>query len=197
MATIVESEPRRVVGGVDTHKDTHVAAVIDTVGRSLASESFPATRHGYQRLLSWLRSHGELDAGAAPRTAAPSRTRHPPPARRDTQKPAPARSAAGRSCPPPPHPARPTPGSASPAPPAAADRAPPARGAAHATPVHDHCLTSAPPRSRRERPRTVSAVPTTSGHGGRPPTTGFHRLDEPGRKVLLAFLALTESYSLF
>jgi transposase len=62
MATIVASEPRRVVGGVDTHKDVHVAAVIDAVGRSLASESFPTTRHGYRCLLSWLRSHGELVA---------------------------------------------------------------------------------------------------------------------------------------
>jgi transposase len=62
MATIVSSEPRRVVGGVDTHKDVHVAAVIDAVGRSLASQSFPTTRQGYRCLLSWLRSHGELVA---------------------------------------------------------------------------------------------------------------------------------------
>jgi hypothetical protein len=62
MATIVASEPRRIVGGVDTHKDLHVAAVIDAVGRSLASQSFPTTRHGYRCLLSWLRSHGELVA---------------------------------------------------------------------------------------------------------------------------------------
>jgi transposase len=59
MATIVASEPRRVVGEVDTHKDVHVAAVIDAVGRSLASQSFPTTRHGYRCLLNWLRSHGE------------------------------------------------------------------------------------------------------------------------------------------
>jgi len=44
MASIVSCEPRRVVGGIDTHKDLHVAAVIDAVGRSLASQSFPATR---------------------------------------------------------------------------------------------------------------------------------------------------------
>lgn len=43
MATIVSCEPRHVVGGVDTHKDVHVAAVIDAVGRSLASESFPTS----------------------------------------------------------------------------------------------------------------------------------------------------------
>jgi hypothetical protein len=44
MASIVSCEPRRVVGGVDTHKHLHVAAVIDAVGRSLASQSFSATR---------------------------------------------------------------------------------------------------------------------------------------------------------
>jgi transposase len=44
MASIGSCERFRVVGGVDTHKDLHVAAVIDAVGRSLASQSFPATR---------------------------------------------------------------------------------------------------------------------------------------------------------
>lgn len=62
MTTIAQTEPRRVAGGIDTHKDVHVAAVIDVVGRSLTSESFPATRHGYRRLLCWLHSHGQLVA---------------------------------------------------------------------------------------------------------------------------------------
>lgn len=53
---------RRVVGGVDTHKDTHVAAVLDDVGRLLDTEAFPTTRHGYRRLLGWLHSHGEVVA---------------------------------------------------------------------------------------------------------------------------------------
>ena len=44
----------RVLGGVDTHKDVHVGAVIDDVGRILATAEFPATRHGYRRLLAWL-----------------------------------------------------------------------------------------------------------------------------------------------
>lgn len=30
-----------VAGGVDTHQDTHTAAVIDMVGRVLGSEQFP------------------------------------------------------------------------------------------------------------------------------------------------------------
>ena len=52
----------RVTGGVDTHKDVHVAAALDHLGRLIAVSSFATTRHGYRRLLRWLQSHGELDA---------------------------------------------------------------------------------------------------------------------------------------
>jgi transposase len=62
MTTIAQEEARRVTGGVDTHKDLHVAAVLDDVGRLLATESFPTTRHGYRRLLRWMQTHGELVA---------------------------------------------------------------------------------------------------------------------------------------
>lgn len=36
--------------------------MIDDLGRILATAEFPATRHGYRRLLAWLRSFGELVA---------------------------------------------------------------------------------------------------------------------------------------
>jgi transposase len=49
-----------VTGGVDTHKDFHVAAALDAVGRVLSTESFPATPAGYRRLARWLRQFGEL-----------------------------------------------------------------------------------------------------------------------------------------
>jgi transposase len=49
-----------VVGGVDTHKDTHTAAVIDAAGRLLGHQTFPATRAGYTRLLTWLTGFGRL-----------------------------------------------------------------------------------------------------------------------------------------
>ncbi|MGV9350967.1 IS110 family transposase [Streptomyces spiralis] len=49
-----------VVGGIDTHTDLHQAAVIDGIGRRLATEQFETTPEGYQRLLDWLRSHGEV-----------------------------------------------------------------------------------------------------------------------------------------
>ena len=49
-----------VTGGVDTHADVHVAAVVDQVGRVLGTGSFPADEAGYARLLAWLAGHGQL-----------------------------------------------------------------------------------------------------------------------------------------
>lgn len=51
-----------VIGGIDTHKHTHYAAAIDDHGRLLGHEEFPATDHGYRLLLTWMRSHGRVDA---------------------------------------------------------------------------------------------------------------------------------------
>jgi len=49
-----------VTGGVDTHLDTHTAAVIDSVGRVLGTQQFPATTSGYCTLLAWMRGFGRL-----------------------------------------------------------------------------------------------------------------------------------------
>ena len=49
-----------VTGGVDTHKDTHVAAVLNPVGVVLGTSEFPVTPAGYRRLLVWMRDFGEL-----------------------------------------------------------------------------------------------------------------------------------------
>jgi transposase len=49
-----------VAGGVDTHLDTHTAAVIDQIGRVLGTEQFPATVAGYTALLAWMRGFGSL-----------------------------------------------------------------------------------------------------------------------------------------
>ena len=51
---------RMIVGGVDTHADQHVAAVIDANGGVLGIESFPADESGFEALLGWLGSHGEI-----------------------------------------------------------------------------------------------------------------------------------------
>jgi len=54
-------ESRQVIGGVDTHKLTHHAAVIDAAtGRLLGDAEFPATTKGYQQLLTWLRRAGAV-----------------------------------------------------------------------------------------------------------------------------------------
>jgi transposase len=51
---------RVVIGGVDTHKDLHVAAVIDTSENVLATRSFSTTRAGYRALIRWMRSFGDI-----------------------------------------------------------------------------------------------------------------------------------------
>ena len=51
---------RMIVGGVDTHADTHVAAAVDGNGGILGIESFPADEAGFEALLGWLTSHGEI-----------------------------------------------------------------------------------------------------------------------------------------
>lgn len=57
--TIVE-KTRPVVGGVDTHADVHVAAVVDHLGGVLDIAAFDTTEAGYQQLVRWLRSHGTV-----------------------------------------------------------------------------------------------------------------------------------------
>ena len=49
------SEDRKVdiCGGVDTHRDVHVAAVVDTAGRVLGSAPFIADTAGYEKLGDW------------------------------------------------------------------------------------------------------------------------------------------------
>jgi transposase len=49
-----------VTGGVDTHADVHVAAVVDQVGRVLGTQAFAADAAGYRAALAWMRGHGEL-----------------------------------------------------------------------------------------------------------------------------------------
>jgi transposase len=55
-------QPPRVTVGVDTHKDLHVAAARDQLGRRLATTTAQATRAGYARLLAWTRALGEVEA---------------------------------------------------------------------------------------------------------------------------------------
>jgi len=56
------AKKRSVIGGVDTHRDTHHAAVIDSTGGLLGDAEFPATTAGYADLLAWMRSFGRVTA---------------------------------------------------------------------------------------------------------------------------------------
>jgi transposase len=51
---------RVVTGGVDTHKDVHVAAALNEHGALLATASFPATGLGYDKLRRWISGFGPL-----------------------------------------------------------------------------------------------------------------------------------------
>ncbi|WP_344672316.1 IS110 family transposase [Catenulispora yoronensis] len=52
----------QLFAGVDTHADTHHAAVIDQLGRHLADAGFPATTTGYHALQTWLARIGDITA---------------------------------------------------------------------------------------------------------------------------------------
>lgn len=49
-----------VIGGIDTHKDFHTAAVVDESGATLGTECFSTTRAGYRALLRWMRDFGDI-----------------------------------------------------------------------------------------------------------------------------------------
>jgi transposase len=51
---------RPVTGGVDTHLDLNVVAVLDGLGGLLGVESFPTTPTGNRALLVWLKSFGMI-----------------------------------------------------------------------------------------------------------------------------------------
>lgn len=57
----ISTQADTVVGGVDTHSDTHTVAALDGLGRLLGHETFPATRAGYRQLLTWLATFGTIE----------------------------------------------------------------------------------------------------------------------------------------
>jgi transposase len=59
MSTIADDD-RRVIAGVDTHKDFHVVVVLDELGRKLDTASFSTTTRGYRDLTGWVTSFGEV-----------------------------------------------------------------------------------------------------------------------------------------
>lgn len=61
MARAIVDSPRPVTGGVDTHLDQHVAAVVDQVGGLLGVERFAVTPGGYRKLVAWMRTFGPVE----------------------------------------------------------------------------------------------------------------------------------------
>ena len=49
-----------MIAGIDTHKELHVEAVIDTGENMLATHSFSTTRAGYRALIRWARTFGDI-----------------------------------------------------------------------------------------------------------------------------------------
>jgi transposase len=62
MNRIAQINPTRVVIGVDTHKDLHVAVALDDLGRHLGWTTIPTTAKGYRNLVVWASSFGEIEA---------------------------------------------------------------------------------------------------------------------------------------
>jgi len=58
--TSIADPDRAVTGGVDTHAEVNVAAVVDAVGRVLGTQQFPTTAEGDRAVLAWLRRHGQV-----------------------------------------------------------------------------------------------------------------------------------------
>jgi transposase len=43
-----------VFGGIDTHKDPHMAALVDKTGTVTSTHAFSTTRAGYRALVRWM-----------------------------------------------------------------------------------------------------------------------------------------------
>ncbi|HTN99995.1 MAG TPA: IS110 family transposase, partial [Microthrixaceae bacterium] len=62
MTSTITDPMATVTVGVDTHKDIHVAAVLDDRAGVLETAEFPTTAAGYNELLRWATSHGQVQA---------------------------------------------------------------------------------------------------------------------------------------
>ncbi len=56
----ISDDALEVILGVDTHLDLHVAGLLDSLGRHVATITVAATQDGYRELLGWARAHGPL-----------------------------------------------------------------------------------------------------------------------------------------
>jgi transposase len=62
MGSVAQIEKGRFTVGVDTHLDTHTAAVKDSLGRTVGETAVAATPAGYKQLLDWGIGYGEVES---------------------------------------------------------------------------------------------------------------------------------------
>jgi transposase len=62
MTTIAHHATTVVTVGVDTHRDSHVAVAIDQLGRRLGETTIATDQDGYDELVLWAESLGEIEA---------------------------------------------------------------------------------------------------------------------------------------
>jgi transposase len=62
LTTIAHPDSRRVIVGVDTHAEVHVACALDQLGHHLATLGVATTTRGYRELLEWAQRLGEAQA---------------------------------------------------------------------------------------------------------------------------------------
>src|SRR3954451_576151 len=60
LLTTMPCTPVEVVLGVDTHRDSHAAALVDGLGRFVAAETFSATKRGARALVKWAQQRGMI-----------------------------------------------------------------------------------------------------------------------------------------
>jgi transposase len=61
MMSMPRTDQGCVFGGIDTHKQTHTAAVLGDDGQLLGTATFPTTKAGYRALHGWLQQHGAVE----------------------------------------------------------------------------------------------------------------------------------------
>jgi len=58
--TTFATDPGGLIGGVDTHADTHTLAILTANGGVLCTETFPATTAGYDQMITTLNDAGQV-----------------------------------------------------------------------------------------------------------------------------------------
>ena len=96
-----ETNPVKIIIGVDTHKDVHAAVAIDGIGARLGTLAIPVSPKGYKDLETWARAFGAIHATCGPSSsfrAALDASALPVPNRgRPEYRPSPSRSSMHRA----------------------------------------------------------------------------------------------------